>query len=245
MKIRNFTIMAILATLVSFDIASANEPLVKEKSIPGTFSANIGLFSEYFFRGTSQTDDNAALQGGFDYEIGLNKNFTAYAGVWGSNVNFTDANIELDYYGGLKGALGKLDWSAGAIYYSYPGAQGSLNYDFVEGAFSLGYDFGVASATAGFNYSGDYFGASGDAQYYSLGVDVPLGKYFTLSSHVGQQNVDNNTAFGFPDYLDYSVGISANVVGFDIGATWTDTDMSDSDCDDPCGMVVFSLSRSF
>ncbi|MGY9020218.1 MAG: TorF family putative porin, partial [Alphaproteobacteria bacterium] len=117
---------AILATSVLLPFgASAAE----KSKVPGTFSANVGLVSEYYFRGISQNDDTPALQGSFDYEISLAKPVMAYVGVWGSNVDFNEgtgvdgASIEINYYGGLKGNIGDsgVGWDVGFIYYSYPG----------------------------------------------------------------------------------------------------------------------------
>ena len=34
---------------------------------PHTFAGNIGLFSQYIFRGLTQTNEKPAVQGGFDY----------------------------------------------------------------------------------------------------------------------------------------------------------------------------------
>ena len=93
--------LGVLASAQAF----ANEPLVKSEDFPGTFSANVSFTSEYFFRGISQSDDMPALQGGFDYEVGLTDGIGIYAGIWGSNINFTDARLELDFYGGLKGEV--------------------------------------------------------------------------------------------------------------------------------------------
>ena len=231
-----------VSTLASAQ-ALANEPLVAEDGIPGSFSANVGFVSEYFFRGLSQSDDTPALQGGLDYELPFNDSVSLYAGAWGSNVNFAGATVEMDFYGGLSGSVGNFSWSAGGIYYYYPGAPDPSNYDFWEAAFSLGYDFGVAAVTGSINYSPDYFASSGDAVYYALGVDVPVGKYVTLSGSVGSQEIDNNTAFGTSDYIDWTLGASANIAGFDVGVTWTDTDLSG--CGDLCGAVFLSVSRSF
>ena len=47
-----------------------------------TFTANIGLFSEYIFRGISQTGGKPAVQGGFDYSHASG----FYAGTWASNI---------------------------------------------------------------------------------------------------------------------------------------------------------------
>ena len=42
-------------------------PLVEESDVPGEFSANVGFTTDYTFRGISQTDNEPAIQGGFDY----------------------------------------------------------------------------------------------------------------------------------------------------------------------------------
>lgn len=242
------------AAMISLSAAHATEPLVDAKSFPGEFSANVGFVSEYYFRGISQTDDKPALQGGFDYSVPLGSSgISGYLGTWGSNVDFNEAagvhgaSLENDWYGGVTGEIGStgLGWDVGGIYYWYPGADSNLHYDFWEAKVALSYDFGFASTTASVNYSPEYFGKSGEAWYPALGVDVPVGKYLTLSGHVGKQWIKNNTAFGSPDYVDYSIGGTVNVVGFDLNLTYSDTNMSQSECSDACGMVLFSVSRSF
>ena len=52
-----------------------------------SFSANVGLYTDYIFRGYTQTQNEPAIQGGFDVEhsSGL------YAGTWASNVDWTTA----------------------------------------------------------------------------------------------------------------------------------------------------------
>ena len=45
------------------------------------FPANVGIVSEYFFRGISQKADAPAIQSGFDYEIGSSIGLTIYAGI--------------------------------------------------------------------------------------------------------------------------------------------------------------------
>jgi len=242
----------VAAAIISMSASHAAEPLVDEKAFPGEFSANVSLVSEYYFRGISQTDDAPAIQGGFDWstELDQQSGISFYLGTWGSNVDFNDtdgASVEIDVYGGLSGAFGNtgLGWDVGLIYYAYPGANSNLNYDFWEGAVALSYDFSVASATASVNYSPDNFGKSGKAWYPKLGIDVPVGKYLTLSGHVAKQYIEKNDVFGQPDYVDWSVGGTVNVAGFDMNVTYSDTNLSESECSDACGMVLFSVSRSF
>ncbi|WP_339630367.1 TorF family putative porin [uncultured Sneathiella sp.] len=219
-------------------------PLVEESDVPGEFSANIGFTTDYTFRGISQTDNEPAVQGGFDYTYDFGP-VAVSGGVWASNVKFTDATVEIDYYVGVGGAVDDFSWDVSAIYYSYPGASSSLNYDFFEIAPSVGYDFGFASVSAGINYSPDYFGSSGDAFYYSGGVDIPLGEYFTLSGTIGYQTIDDNAAWGTDDYMDYGVSLSTEIAGFGVSAGWTDTDLPSSQCSDLCGIFALSVSRSF
>lgn len=243
------------AAFITLSAPQAAEPLIDEKSFPGEFSANVGLYSEYYFRGVSQTDDAPALQGGIDWSATVDEGtgIGVYLGVWGSNVDFNEgagvdgATVEIDYYGGLTGNIGSsgLSWDIGFIHYTYPGAAGSLNYDFTEAQGALSFDFGVAAATVSVNYSPENFGESGAAFYPKLGIDVPVGKYLTLSGHVAKQYIDDNTTFGLPDYVDYSVGATVNIAGFDLNLTWSDTDLSETECGDACGMVLLSVSRSF
>jgi uncharacterized protein (TIGR02001 family) len=87
-----------------------------------TFSANTALTTEYVFRGFSQTAEGPAVQGGFDATCGR-----FYAGVWASNLDWgTDAfnhevaNIEMDWYAGIKTTTGRITWDLGVIYYSFP-----------------------------------------------------------------------------------------------------------------------------
>lgn len=209
-------------------------------------SSNVGFVTEYSFRGIAQSDETIAVQGGFDLEhsSGL------YGGIWGSNVDFNDgdeANVEVDLYGGYSGALQDVTYDVGVIYYAYPGADSSLDYDFWEGSFGLGYDFDIFSTSASINYSPEYFGNSGDAQYYALGVDVPLPADFTLSGHVGYQDIDDEAAFGVPDYTDWSVGLGYNWEGFDLSLQYIDTDLDEpGECSDGCdSRVIFGVSRSF
>ena len=74
--------MAAAIAVPSLGLAQATAPAAAPPS-DHTFTGNIGLFSEYRFRGISQTFAKPALQGGFDYShsSGL------YLGNWNSNVN--------------------------------------------------------------------------------------------------------------------------------------------------------------
>jgi len=204
-------------------------------------SANVALVSDYSFRGISQSDEGPAIQGGFDiaHDSGI------YAGVWGSNVDFNDGDegtVEIDGYVGFANEVNGVGYDVGAIYYAYPGADDNLNYDFWEASFALGYDFDLFSASASVNYSPEFFGETGDAQYYALGVDAPLSDNLSLSAHVGHQEIDEGV-----DYTDWSLGLSYGFKGLDLSVQYVDTNLDEpGECADGCdSRVVFGISRSF
>src|SRR4029078_12855020 len=70
-----------------------------------TYSFNLGATSDYVFRGISQNDNDPTIQGGIDLAYGI-----LYAGAWGSGINFqaafNDADLEVDWYGGIKPTWG-------------------------------------------------------------------------------------------------------------------------------------------
>lgn len=221
--------------------------------IPGDFSFNAALTTDYVFRGISQSKETPAIQGGIDYSVEATDYLGVYAGAWGSNVDFSDGNeaqVELDWYAGLTGAAMGVDWDLGAIYYTYPGASDALNYDYWEAALSLGYTvndwLGVG---AGVNYSPDYFGSSGDFVYPNANVTLTGPWKFTptLSGAVGYNSIDDNTAWGTPDYWDWSIALGATVEGFDLSLAYIDTDLSEAECgSEHCeARAVFTVSKSF
>ena len=235
------------AVLLSGTAAVAQEK-EKKSMIPGTFSANVALTSEYYFRGISQTDDKPALQGGFDYEVAVAKPVSVYLGVWGSNVDFNEsttdgASVEIDWYGGLRGKIADtgLSWDVGAIYYSYPGANADFNYNFWEAVGSLGYDFGVASVTASLNWTPDNTTDLGEGRYSKFAVDVPVPgvENLTLSAYVADVYIEKGDS-----YLEWNFSAGYNVLGFDLSLAYSDTDIS-PEGDGNSEAVIFTVSRSF
>lgn len=209
-------------------------------------SANAAILSDYVFRGISQTDENFAIQGGFDiaHESGL------YIGTWGSNVDYNDgdeSSIEIDLYAGYGAEVNGFSYGIGGLYYFYPGANDSLGYDYFEVYGSLGYDCEVASATVSVNYSPDYFGSSGDAIYTRLGVEVPLSDSFTLSGGIGHQEIDDNLAYGVPDYNDWNATLGYDWKKLNFSVAYHDTDLNEpSECASGCdARVVFGVSAEF
>jgi uncharacterized protein (TIGR02001 family) len=227
--------------------ANAAEPIVTDKQLGGgSFSGSVNFVNQYLFRGIPQSGGIPALQGDIGYTQPIGP-VNLSVGAWGSNVDFSDgdeASVEIDYTFGLSGEVKGFSWGVGGIYYSYPGAASSLDYDFWEVYGTLGYDFKVLSAELGINYSPENFGNSGDAVYYSGTFNVPLGKYVDLGLHLGYQTIDDNAAFGVPDYFHYQISVGTNIAGVDLSLAWNDTDLNDSECG-KCGQFLVTVGKSF
>ena len=80
MKILN----AVKIATVSALMLTGTQAMALELGAGFEASANIGLFSNYMWRGVSQTRNGVALQGGVD----ITHSSGFYAGTWMSNVNF-------------------------------------------------------------------------------------------------------------------------------------------------------------
>jgi len=229
----------------------------EEPWIPGEFSAEIFVLSDYVDRGISNTDRKAALQGGISYggEIGF-LNLYPYVGFWGSNVDFDDgdeATVELDAFFGVSGTFRKLEWDIGGAYYTYPGADSDLKYDYWEIPVALSYPLHEGlTLNADYFYSPNFFGDTGQAHYLAAGLsyDIPLGQItVTLDAMTGHQWIEDNDRYGADDYQDFQVGLTVAYEGVEVGVRYTDTSLSHTECfggTNVCkGRAVFSLGMRF
>ena len=195
-------------------------------------SANMGATSNYIWRGMTQTNDNAAIQGGFDVDFG-----GAYLGVWGSNISWTtgeDSSLEADFYGGYAGEAAGIGYDIGYIRYAYPNVGDANNFD--EVYLGLSKDFG-----SGFGVSGKY----------SKGVKVPTGGTkvddWTVGATTGL-GMDVELALNYGDYdtvgTRYSAGLSKSFGKFDIDVTYHDFSADSGSAADEDNIVV-SVGTSF
>ena len=197
------------------------------------------------YRGISQTSNgNPAVQGGFDYGVGLSEEIGFYLGTWASNIDFDDGpqggTVEIDYYGGLTGNIQGVDWSLGGLYYQYPGADQSLNYDFIELTAALGYDFEMVGLAYDFAWSPEFFGEVGDSYYHAFSAGVPLPRGLSLDAGLAYQGFDLESN---DDYWHWTVGLTASVIGFDMTVAYHDADESDDPLTD--ARAVFTIARAF
>lgn len=191
-----------------------------------TFTGNAGLFSDYRFRGFTQTDYKPAFQGGFDFahQSGF------YLGNWNSNVEqllYNGASLEMDFYGGYKTTLGAFGIDVGVIYYYYPGTnkfQPGVDADNLEAY--IGASYGPASLKYYYSFT-DFFGLNSAAlgqpggidtegsQYLDLTVTVPLDGGWSIVAHAGWQKIENAKRLGLieNDYYDYKLGVTYDIAG--------------------------------
>jgi uncharacterized protein (TIGR02001 family) len=231
-----FALLAVLPLTPTL-AEDAGEP---SGGLPGEIAAEVGLVSDYVDRGISNSDGNPAVQGGISYSIGTGVGDTsAYAGFWGSSVDFDDggeATVELDWYFGLNGTAPgtELVWDASFAYYSYPGASSGLNYDYWEIPVVLSHPLWEAvTVTGGYYFSPEYFGDAGHAHYLNGGVgwEIPVEPVtVTLEAATGHQWIEDNAWAGVEDYQDWSVGVSVGYEAITVGLGYTDTNLSKSEC---------------
>lgn len=214
---------AALATLASITALPMTARAEDPPASPLSF--NVGVVTDYRYRGISQSRLKPALQGGADYAFASG----LYVGAWASTISWIkDAGkiagvdtgstpLEIDLYGGYKGELVKdtLSYDIGGLYYLYAGNK----YDAIPGA-SKADTFEIYGALTAGIFTGKYsysltnlFGNGGGTGapestgsfYVDLSANVDLGSGYTLTPHMGWQKIKN---FDVYSYVDYSVTVT-------------------------------------
>ncbi len=182
-----------------------------------TVAYNIGLYSQYIFRGLTQTDRGPAVQGGVD----LTHSSGFYLGAWASNISWLRDNndaysasayskggrIEVDLYGGYRYSFANgVGIDLGALQYLYPGSKSS------------GGDVNWASA-----YTTELYGALNygwvQAKISSVVSDAAwtVGKYTTYESTTknarGTYYAELNATIPVSDLIGAKDGLASGITG--------------------------------
>ena len=98
----------------------------EEAAPESTIAYNVGVATDYRYRGISQSQKEFAVSAGADYTNNVNG---FYAGTWISSIKWIktatyggNAAAEWDIYGGKRGEIGGgFTYDVGGLYYYYPG----------------------------------------------------------------------------------------------------------------------------
>lgn len=207
-------------------------------------SGNIGVVSQYIFRGGVE-NDNASVNGGFDWAD--DRGF--YLGYWGGALGYTDepnANgIENNYYGGYAGEAGPVSFDIGVLYYHL------LNVDDADVAeITAAVGIGPFSASASYLTDDVVWGNQGDV-YWALAYDAELPMGFSFNATAGYYTYEDSGEF-IPSsakssnfrHLDITLAHPVGDTGADMHLTYTvgGKDRNDEDLDD---VLVFGLTYAF
>lgn len=219
----------VLGTVAALALGGAAWAQDAEPETPsGEFavSFNVGVSSDYVFRGVSQTDEGPQVFGGVDLAMdnGL------YAGVWASNVDFEpfgddDTSAEVDLYAGIKPEAAGWVFDLGAIYYAYVGQPDNfpeLNYlEFKAGASRA---IGPATIGGAVFYSPEFTGEVGEAVYFEANGAYTVNDRLTISGAVGRQTFSDIDS----DYTTWNLGgtVALNET-FGLDIRYWDTDEHD------------------
>lgn len=225
MEIKMHKIAALL-TAGAMTLAASSAVNAAEAGVSA--SANVGVVTDYKFRGVSQTDGSPAVQAGIDLDLGNG----IYLGTWASQVDFAygedETDFEQDFYGGYAGEISEtVSYDVGYIYYAYHGGDNDEDYQEVYGSIS------ISDLTLGLAYSDDYWAGTGAFYYPYAEYSFALPADVSLDFHLGA-NMFDEEAFLFEDdsYLDYSVSVGKEFGGLSLSASLVGTDISDEACFD-------------
>lgn len=217
--------IALTSTLLTASVASFNASA--EKGIAGIegLSGNVGVVSQYFFRGIAQTT-TASASGGLDLEKG-----GFYAGTWAADVQ---DGIEVDFYTGYAIETDSgVSFNAGFTTYQYTGdfdsAYNEINLSAAYGVFSLSYNVGTHEEDKDLDID------ESDYDFISLTIEGESGLYATVGSW--GKDFDG-------EYVELGYGTS--ISGFDIGvALISNSDELDVETGKGEKSFVLSIGASF
>jgi uncharacterized protein (TIGR02001 family) len=180
-------------------------------------SANLGITSDYRFRGVSQSQNAPAVQGGLDLALpsGL------YVGNWNSSVSSElfpgGSGVEVDLYAGYKREIGGYTFDVGSYNYFYPrAAVAGTKFDTRE--IYAGVSRGPITLKVSQSMN-EYFGIANSkgTRYYQADIAQPLGAGLTALAHIGRTDVANNTQL---NYTDINLGVAYDISGWTLAGRW-------------------------
>jgi len=188
----------------------------------GSVSGSVGVYSDYLFRGISQTNQKPALQAGIEYDHSSG----FYVGAWGSNISWlSDASsdaapisssLEIDGYAGWRTATASgVNLDFGVYEYRYPGTYppGFTRPNTTEVYGAVGYaGFTLKYSNAVTNLFG--FEHSHNSAYTDLSWNHDFSGGWSLGAHAGHQTIKNVSGANYTDWnlrVSHSLGKSSSI----------------------------------
>lgn len=219
-------LILIMSGLMLWNTAYAESPL----------TANIGVSSNYIWRGATQTNDASAVSGGVDYAHGSG----FYAGVWVSNETWTasvpgsSTGYEEDLYLGYGGNAGSIRYDVSYMNYTYPVGDGED--DFSEIILNFGY--GPVTLTYAPTVGKEASGSNQDDVYMSLAAEFEVKKDVMLTVLYGTYDFDGGDTNDY-SYMHLSISKDDFTIAYDV----IDPETAGAWSDDP--RLTVSWSKSF
>lgn len=186
-----FACAAALAALLTASAATAQDA--------PEIAWNLGVTSDYVFRGFSQTSEDPALFGGVDVTSG-----DFYVGAWASNVDFGDGtDAEVDIYGGYRTEVSGFAVDVGIVGYLYVSQPTGADYDYAEFKAAASRAIGPLTVGAVVYWSPDFFGIDDEATYVEANASFTPAPKWSVSGAVGHQSLDVNA-----DYTTWNAGVA-------------------------------------
>ncbi len=162
-----------------------------------TLTPKIGLFSEYEYRGISQTSEKPALQFNLDYAHASG----FYVGTFISNIQWLkdykdlglvkdSSPVEIDLYGGYKYEVIKdLTLDAGFLHYDYPGSKAYAPFPKPNtNEVYLGATYGVFNVKYSYSLGGTFgVPVSKGSSFIELNYSQEVLPKLTLTGQVAKQ----------------------------------------------------------
>lgn len=225
--------------------AFAQDALTDAPTDAITISGSATVVSDYRFRGFSQSNEEAAIQGGFTvaHESGV------YIGTWGSSIGFNNGT-EIDVFAGYSTEVASgLTADIGATLYLYPGTSGT---SVIEPYLALTGDLGPASLKGMIAWAPGGQDSLGDASGVYIAADLTVGVPQTpvnLKAHIGHAWSDSFLGGndGNGKVLDYSIGAEIGWKALTFGISYVNTNERApfKEAFGADGAVLFTLGAAF
>jgi uncharacterized protein (TIGR02001 family) len=235
----------------------------EEETSPVTINATAAVVTDYRFRGISQTDKNAAVQG----SITVSHDSGFYASVWGSSISSYvtatgNSTQEIDLILGWKKTFGGTTVDAGLLYYFYP-KTGPGNTNFAEPYLAISHTFGPVTAKGTVAYAPKQAALALDQRSTTirsprrdnvyLALDLSAGipdTGFAVAGRIGHSIGPSwlSTTGRGNNYIDWNVGVTYTWKALTLGVQYVDTNttfITPSGKDAAKGGIVGSVTASF